>query len=117
MMLDQGNFLSPDGKCFSFDARANGYARGEGLVALVIKPLGDALRDGDVVRAVIRATGANQDGRTPTLTQPSVDSQVALIRQVYAQAGIGFESTAYVEAHGRFPDFILSCSRFECSWM
>ncbi|KAG8162292.1 hypothetical protein KVR01_008057 [Diaporthe batatas] len=96
--------ILPNRISWHFDLRgssvANGYARGEGLVALVIKPIGDAIRDGDVVRAVIRATGANQDGRTPTLTQPSIDAQVALIRQVYAQAGIGFESTAYVEAHG-----------------
>ena len=59
------NFLSPNGKCFSFDHRANGYSRGEGFGFLVIKPLKDALRDGDTVRAVIRATNANQDGRTP----------------------------------------------------
>ncbi|KAI1453481.1 hypothetical protein F4805DRAFT_478404 [Annulohypoxylon moriforme] len=98
--LDHGGFLSPDGKCFSFDARGNGYARGEGIVAFLVKPLGDALRDGDIIRAVIRGSGSNQDGRTPTMTQPSTESQEALIRQVYAQAGLGFEHTRYFEAHG-----------------
>ncbi|PQE06756.1 polyketide synthase protein [Rutstroemia sp. NJR-2017a BBW] len=100
MLLEQGGFLSPDSKCFSFDARANGYARGEGIVALLLKPLNDALRDGDVIRAVIRGIGSNQDGRTPTLTQPSSEAQEALIRRVYAQAGLGLEDTRYFEAHG-----------------
>ncbi|RYP49220.1 hypothetical protein DL768_005037 [Monosporascus sp. mg162] len=83
-----------------FDKRANGYARGEGIVAMVVKPLGVALRDGDVIRAVIRATGSNQDGRTPGLTQPSAEAQEILIRNVYQKAGLSFEDTRYVEAHG-----------------
>ena len=101
VLLGKGKFLSPDSKCFSFDARANGYARGEGIIALVIKPLRKALRDGDVIRAVIRGTGSNQDGRTPTLTQPSSDSQGSLIRQVYSQAGLTLDRTRYFEAHGK----------------
>ncbi|GAB1315319.1 hypothetical protein MFIFM68171_05529 [Madurella fahalii] len=100
LFLAQGRFLSPDSKCYSFDARANGYARGEGVVALIVKPLNLALQDGDIVRAVIRGVGSNQDGRTPTLTQPSSDSQEALIRHVYAQAGLEFDDTRYFEAHG-----------------
>ncbi|KAL9020487.1 MAG: hypothetical protein Q9185_002260 [Variospora sp. 1 TL-2023] len=59
------NFLSPDGISYAFDHRANGYSRGEGLGLVVIKPLSKAIKDGDTVRAVIRATGSNQDGRTP----------------------------------------------------
>lgn len=102
IFLAQGKFLSPDSKCYSFDARANGYARGEGVVALIVKPVSGALRDGDIIRAVIRGVGSNQDGRTPTLTQPSSDSQEALIRHVYAQAGLGFEDTRYFEAHGKY---------------
>ncbi|KAI1464024.1 uncharacterized protein F4812DRAFT_453148 [Daldinia caldariorum] len=89
------NVLSPDSKCFSFDARANGYARGEGVVALVVKPLRDALDNGDVIRSVIRASGSNQDGRTPVLTQPSADAQELLIRHVYEKAGLDFASTRY----------------------
>jgi hypothetical protein len=58
------NFLSPDGKCFTFDARANGYGRGEGIGVVVLKRLSDAIRDNDPIRAVIRGTGVNQDGRT-----------------------------------------------------
>lgn len=93
-------FLSPDSLCYSFDSRANGFARGEGIVALVVKPLEAALRNGDVIRAVIRATGSNQDGRTPGLTQPSVEAQENLIRHVYAKAGLPLEETRYFEAHG-----------------
>jgi acyl transferase domain-containing protein len=59
------NFLSPDGKCFTFDGRANGYGRGEGVGVVVLKRLSDALRDNDTIRAVIRGTRVNQDGRTP----------------------------------------------------
>ncbi|KAI1739761.1 hypothetical protein F4680DRAFT_466265 [Xylaria scruposa] len=98
--LSNMNFLSPDSKCFSFDARANGYARGEGVVALVVKPLETALQHGDTIRAVVRATASNQDGRTPGLTQPSIDAQEALIRRTYAKAGLSFGKTRYFEAHG-----------------
>lgn len=99
-MLDGLGFLSPDSRCQAFDSQANGYARGEGVVALVVKPLGEALRNGDVIRAVIRATGSNQDGRTPGLTQPSAKAQESLIRHVYTSAGLSFDNTGYVEAHG-----------------
>jgi acyl transferase domain-containing protein len=58
-------FLSPDSICHSFDEKANGYARGEGASFVVLKPLDKALQDGDVIRAVIRNTGVNQDGNTP----------------------------------------------------
>lgn len=58
------NFLSPDGKCFTFDARANGYGRGEGIGVVVLKRLSDALRDNDTIRAVVRGSSKNQDGRT-----------------------------------------------------
>ncbi|KAI1754183.1 hypothetical protein F4782DRAFT_493555 [Xylaria castorea] len=98
--LSNMNFLSPDSKCFSFDARANGYARGEGVVALVVKPLETALQQGDTIRAVVRSTASNQDGRTPGLTQPSIDAQEALIRRTYAKAGLSFGKTMYFEAHG-----------------
>jgi acyl transferase domain-containing protein len=95
------NFLSPDSVCYSFDHRANGYGRGEGVVVFVLKRLADAVRDGDVIRAVIRGTGANQDGHTPGITQPSLASQEELIRSVYKSCGLGLESTRYVEAHGK----------------
>ena len=97
------NFLSPDSRCHSFDSRANGFARGEGIVALIVKGLSDAVKDGDLIRAVIRAIGSNQDGRTQTLTQPSATAQAQLIRHVYAKAGLDLDSTRYFEAHGEYP--------------
>ncbi|KAI0451923.1 hypothetical protein F5B21DRAFT_485082 [Xylaria acuta] len=100
MKLSNMNFLSADSRCFSFDSRANGYGRGEGIVALVVKPLELAMQNGDTIRAVIRATASNQDGRTPGLTQPSVGAQEALIRRTYAKAGLSFTQTGYFEAHG-----------------
>lgn len=98
--LSNLGFLSPDSKCWAFDSRANGYARGEGFTALVLKPLPAAIRDGDMVRAVVRATGTNQDGHTPSLTQPSPCAQEELIRLVYEKANLPFDKTRYVEAHG-----------------
>jgi acyl transferase domain-containing protein len=58
------NFLSADGKCFTFDSRANGYGRGEGVGVVILKRLSDALRDNDTIRSVIRGSSVNQDGRT-----------------------------------------------------
>lgn len=98
--LDDAGFLSPDGRCYSFDVKANGYARGEGFGAVLVKPLRTALRDGNLIRAVVRATGANQDGRTPVITQPSAEAQIQLIHRTYAAAGLDLATTAYVEAHG-----------------
>ena len=92
--------LSPDGICYSFDHRANGYARGEGYGFLVIKRLSDALKDGDTIRTIIRATGSNQDGKTPGITQPNGDAQVRLIRDTYQSAGLERRMTRYFEAHG-----------------
>jgi acyl transferase domain-containing protein len=87
-MTEQG-ILSPDGsECKSFSADANGYARAEGVTAVYIKPLADAIRDGSPVRAVIRATSHNSDGKTPGLSYPSTDAQEALIRRAYQLAGI-----------------------------
>ena len=93
-------FLSPDGKCHSFDESANGYARGEGVGMLVLKPLKDALRDNDTIRAVIRGSYCNQDGKTPAITVPSRDAQADLISTAYRNAGLNFDGTQYFEAHG-----------------
>lgn len=98
--LSNLNFLSPDGICYAFDQRANGYARGEGVACLVIKPLSAALRDHDPIRAVIRATGVNSDGRTPGISQPSCDAQIDLMRRTYARFGLDPGQTRYFEAHG-----------------
>jgi acyl transferase domain-containing protein len=93
-------YFSDDGRCFSFDARGNGYGRGEGMAAVVVKPLHQALADGDPIRAVIRNTHVNQDGRTPGITLPSQQAQATMIREAYAQAGLDMEDTAYFESHG-----------------
>ncbi|ERF71956.1 hypothetical protein EPUS_06515 [Endocarpon pusillum Z07020] len=98
--LSNLNFLSPDSRCWSFDERANGYARGEGCAVLVLKRLPDAIKNGDNVRAVIRNTGLNQDGRTPGITVPNEDAQVDLITSTYRKAGLSMEPTRYFEAHG-----------------
>ncbi|KAL2843596.1 acyl transferase domain-containing protein [Aspergillus pseudodeflectus] len=93
--------LSTSGLCKTFDTTADGFGRGEAVNALFIKRLDDAIRDGDVVRAVIRATSVNNDGRTALLTTPSADAQEELIRAAYAKAGIeDIERTAYFECHG-----------------
>lgn len=98
--LSDLEFLSPDSKCYSFDHRANGYSRGEGFGIIIIKPLSKALEDGDTIRAVIRATGVNQDGRTPGITQPSCKAQEALIQETYKAGGLDMSKTRYFEAHG-----------------
>ncbi|KAJ5102441.1 Acyl transferase/acyl hydrolase/lysophospholipase [Penicillium alfredii] len=99
-ILTRGGFLSPDGLSYSFDHRANGYARGEGILAFVLKPISGAVQNGDMIRAIIRSTGSNQDGHSPALTQPSPQAQEDLIRHVYRQANLPFHETRYVEAHG-----------------
>ena len=92
--------LSPDNTCKAFDHRANGFGRGEGVLAFVLKPVSKALKDGDVIRSVVRGVASNQDGRTPALSQPSSEAHEQLIRHVYSQAGLGLAKTRYVEAHG-----------------
>ncbi|RMZ40965.1 polyketide synthase [Aspergillus flavus] len=98
--LGSFGFLSPDGKCFAFDERANGYGRGEGVATIVIKRLEDAVAAGDPIRAIIRESVLNQDGKTESLTSPSQDAQEALMRHCYAKAGIDPGQTQYFEAHG-----------------
>lgn len=93
-------FLSPDSQCYTFDDRANGYARGEGVGVLILKHIDDAIRDGDCIRAIIRNAECNQDGKTPGITLPSSAAQVALIRKTYEAAGLDLDVTGYFEAHG-----------------
>lgn len=98
--LSNMGFFSPDGRCYTFDERANGYAKGEGAGVVVIKLLANALEDGDTIRAVIRATGVNQDGKTPGLTQPSRTAQEQNILETYRAGGLDLKVTKYFEAHG-----------------
>ena len=94
------DLLSPDASCKTFDAAANGFARAEAVSAIYIKPLEDALRDGNPVRAVIRATAVNTDGKGVSLVTPNGDAQAALIRHAYRSAGLDPSDTAFVECHG-----------------
>ncbi|KAK1689375.1 beta-ketoacyl synthase domain-containing protein [Colletotrichum godetiae] len=91
---------NPDGKCYVFDSRGAGYARGEGVVTLILKRLDDAMRDGDRVHALVRNSGLNQDGKTVGLTLPNPIAQANLMRLVYKNAGLDPADTVYVEAHG-----------------
>ncbi|MFJ6408424.1 SDR family NAD(P)-dependent oxidoreductase [Streptomyces hydrogenans] len=92
--------LSPDGHSYVFDARANGYVRGEGAVVLVLKPLAAALADGDDVYAVIRGSAVNNDGATPGLTVPSAQAQERVIRAALRRADLAPGQVQYVELHG-----------------
>ncbi|MHC3820628.1 SDR family NAD(P)-dependent oxidoreductase [Streptomyces sp. DT9] len=92
--------LSPDGRCHTFDHRANGFVRGEGGVALVLRLLPDAIAAGDRVHGVILGGAVNNDGVAEQLTTPSRDAQAAVLRRAYAAAGISPGSVQYVELHG-----------------
>ncbi|MGF7179799.1 SDR family NAD(P)-dependent oxidoreductase [Tunturiibacter psychrotolerans] len=92
--------LSPDGRCKTFDASANGYVRGEGCGIVVLKRLCDALADGDRIRAVIRGSAVNQDGATSGITVPNKAAQAEVLRQALERAGIEPNQVDYVEAHG-----------------
>ncbi|WP_445081955.1 SDR family NAD(P)-dependent oxidoreductase [Streptomyces ipomoeae] len=92
--------LSPDGRCFTFDARANGYVRGEGAGMVVLKPLSRALADGDRVHGVILGSAVNNDGATPGLTVPSAAAQEKVLRLAHRRAGITPDAVQYVELHG-----------------
>lgn len=99
-MTEQG-VISPTGSCKSFDADADGYARGEAVSALHIKKLSDALRDGDPTRAVISSTCINNDGKTVGLSTPNTEAHEALIRRGHKLAGFSdLSKTAMVECHG-----------------
>ncbi|MBP2657138.1 MAG: Polyketide synthase [Firmicutes bacterium] len=96
----KGKFLSPQNRCAAFDRSAAGYVRGEGAGLIVLKPLSQAIADGDRVYAVIMATGVNQDGQTEGITVPNSSAQAALIKEVYEKASIDPSEIGYIEAHG-----------------
>ncbi|OLN91972.1 Lovastatin diketide synthase LovF 2 [Colletotrichum chlorophyti] len=100
ILLGAAKILSPEGKSKMWDASASGFARGEGFGVTILKPLDAALRDGDTIRAVVLASAANEDGRTPGISLPNSEAQQALIRTAYHNAGVDPAETGYVEAHG-----------------
>ncbi|HEU5271934.1 MAG TPA: beta-ketoacyl synthase N-terminal-like domain-containing protein, partial [Jatrophihabitans sp.] len=92
--------LSPDGRCYTFDERANGYARGEGAAVVVLKRLSDAIADGDRIRCVLLGGATNNDGGGDGLTAPSQQAQQQVIERACAQAGVAPADLDYVELHG-----------------
>lgn len=98
--MSKASMLSPDGRCKSFDARANGFVRGEGASMVLLKPLSQAIADKDPIYAVIRGSAVNQDGHTKGITVPNGLAQEAAIKAAYQQAGVLPEEIQYIEAHG-----------------
>ncbi|MFA7238788.1 MAG: type I polyketide synthase [Sulfuricellaceae bacterium] len=98
--FSKAGMLSPDGRCKTFDAAADGYARGEGGGVVVLKRLSDALRDNDQVLAVIRGSAVNQDGPSGGLTVPNGPAQTRVIRQALESGGVTPSQVGYIEAHG-----------------
>ncbi|KAH7139912.1 polyketide synthase [Dactylonectria estremocensis] len=96
------HMLSPDSQSRMWDKSANGYARGEGAAALLLKPLSRALRDGDHIEGIVRSTGVNSDGQSSGITMPFAPAQAALIRQTYLRAGLDpiKDRPQYFECHG-----------------
>ncbi|KAL8834918.1 MAG: hypothetical protein Q9176_007212 [Flavoplaca citrina] len=98
--LSMLRLFGEEGRSYTYDSRGTGYGRGEGVVSLILKPLDAAMCDHDNIRAIIRNTGVNQDGKTNGITFPSCEAQEMLIRSVYKAAGLRPDDTDYVEAHG-----------------
>ncbi|HUE31833.1 MAG TPA: type I polyketide synthase, partial [Mycobacterium sp.] len=98
--FSEAGVMASDGRCKTFDARADGYVRGEGAGIVVLKPLGQALADGDPIYAVIRGSATNQDGRTNGLMAPGRLSQEAVLAEAYRRADLSPGVVQYVEAHG-----------------
>ncbi|MBV9492689.1 MAG: SDR family NAD(P)-dependent oxidoreductase, partial [Acidobacteria bacterium] len=96
----QAGMLSADGRCFSFDQRANGFVPGEAVGVVVLKRLADAERDGDVIYGVLDGWGVNQDGRTNGITSPNPESQTRLEQDVYDKYAIDPANIQLIEAHG-----------------
>ncbi len=98
--FSMASMLSPTGRCHSFSNDADGFVRAEGGGVVLLKPLEKAIADGDTIHAVVCASGTNQDGKTKGMTVPSQDSQMKLIEETCARAGIEPHLVQYVEAHG-----------------
>ncbi|MEM7125063.1 MAG: SDR family NAD(P)-dependent oxidoreductase [Chloroflexota bacterium] len=99
-LFDEESVFASDCHSKTFDAAANGYARGEGCGMMVLKRLSDARADGDTILALVRGSAINHDGRSSGLTAPSGPSQQAAIRGALKNAQVDAEQIAYIEAHG-----------------
>ncbi|KKY22771.1 putative lovastatin nonaketide synthase [Phaeomoniella chlamydospora] len=92
--------LSTTSTCHTFDEQADGFGRAEGITAIYIKRLSDALADGDPIRGIIRATAINTNGKGAGISHPSISGQEAVIRKAYSKANLDLTTTAFVECHG-----------------
>ncbi|EKD12633.1 beta-ketoacyl synthase domain-containing protein [Drepanopeziza brunnea f. sp. 'multigermtubi' MB_m1] len=100
IIMSMSSLFSNEGKSFAFDHRGSGFGRGEGAGCVILKPLDQALRDNDSIRAIVAGSGMNQDGRTKGITMPNSDAQVTLMKSIYKNFGLNPNETGYVEAHG-----------------
>ncbi|WP_341347628.1 SDR family NAD(P)-dependent oxidoreductase [Paenibacillus sp. FSL H3-0469] len=100
VLMCQTKMLSPTGKCHSFGEAADGFVPGEGVGAVLLKPLSEAIRDHDHIYGVIKGTGINHGGKVSGYTVPNPAAQASLISRVLKQAGVPADSISYVEAHG-----------------
>ncbi|KAL8736136.1 MAG: hypothetical protein Q9181_002526 [Wetmoreana brouardii] len=98
--MTQQGVLSPEGSCKTFDAAADGFARAEAINAIYIKRLDDAISDGNPIRAIIRGTSTNSDGKSGSLMAPNGEAHETLMRKVYEEASLDPKETAFVECHG-----------------
>lgn len=98
--FSKGGFMSADGRCKSFDARADGYVRSEGAGIVVLKPLSQARSDHDPIYAVIRGSAVNQDGFSNGIAAPNPEAQAAVLRAAYQRAKVCPSQVQYIEAHG-----------------
>ncbi|MGN7997308.1 beta-ketoacyl synthase N-terminal-like domain-containing protein, partial [Chitinophaga sp. 22308] len=100
LSFSQAGMLSAEGRCMTFDQRANGYVRGEGVGIIILKPLSRAVSDGDQIYGVIRGSAVNHGGKANTLTSPNPVAQRDLLLKAYRNAGIAADRVSYIEAHG-----------------
>ncbi len=98
--FSQAGLTAADGRCKSFDDRADGYVRSEGVGLVLLKPLSQALKDGDPIYAILRGSAVVQDGRTNGLVAPNGEAQVSVLRTAWAKAGVEPSRIQYVETHG-----------------
>jgi acyl transferase domain-containing protein/NADP-dependent 3-hydroxy acid dehydrogenase YdfG len=100
LILSQGKFSSSDGRCRSFGEGGDGYVPGEGVGAVLLKPLREAIRDKDNIHGIIRASAVNHGGKTNGFMVPNPNAQEEVIAEALARAGVSADSISYVEAHG-----------------
>ncbi|MCK5665811.1 MAG: polyketide synthase, partial [Thiotrichaceae bacterium] len=100
LSFSKAGMLSEDGRCKTFDKQANGYVRGEGVGAILLKPLNQAQVDGDTIYAVIKGTAKNHGGHATSLTAPNPNAQAQLLTDAYEEAKIDPSTVSYIEAHG-----------------